>query len=187
MRKIPTVWAIPLSLAATDGIEFSFSSSRYLDVSVPWVSHMHLCIQCMLIQESRDQRSFDNSPRLIAVFHALHRLLMPRHPPCALNSLTTNIQSSSSRPYRSDRQDLKYQAIGLKRPPTSHDDGSQWIRSCNDSLENGSAFAFFNFHALPKQATKVKSGLNVTRFNCVVCYEVLLLPFGHHQPLAQTR
>ena len=28
------VWAIPLSLAATDGIDFSFSSSGYLDVSV---------------------------------------------------------------------------------------------------------------------------------------------------------
>jgi len=187
VRKIPTVWAIPLSLAATDGIEFSFSSSRYLDVSVPWVSHVHLCIQCTLIQESRDQRSFDNSPRLIAVFHALHRLLMPRHPPCALNSLTTNIQSSSSHSSRSDRQDLKYQAIGLKRPPTSHDDGSQWIRSCNDSLENGSAFALFNFHGLPKQTPKAESDHYVTRFNCVVCYEVPLLPLGCHQPTTKAR
>ena len=33
--KIPAVWAVPLSLAATDGIDFSFFSSRYLDVSVP--------------------------------------------------------------------------------------------------------------------------------------------------------
>ena len=32
------VWALPVSLAATKGIDFSFSSSRYLDVSVPWVS-----------------------------------------------------------------------------------------------------------------------------------------------------
>ena len=55
---------------------------------------MHLWIQCMLIRESRDQRLFDNYPRLIAVFHARHRLLMPRHPPCALSSLTTNIQNS---------------------------------------------------------------------------------------------
>jgi hypothetical protein len=31
------VWALPLSLAATPGISFDFSSSRYLDVSVPWV------------------------------------------------------------------------------------------------------------------------------------------------------
>ena len=31
------VWAAPLSLAATKGIAFAFFSSRYLDVSVPWV------------------------------------------------------------------------------------------------------------------------------------------------------
>ena len=29
-----------------------------------------------------------SSPRLIAAYHVLHRLLTPRHPPCALNSLT---------------------------------------------------------------------------------------------------
>src|SRR6266536_2981182 len=28
------------------------------------------------------------SPRLIAACHVLHRLLLPRHPPCALSSLT---------------------------------------------------------------------------------------------------
>ena len=48
-----------------------------------------LWIQRALIQESRDQHSFVNSPGLIADFHALHRLLTPRHPPCALSSLTT--------------------------------------------------------------------------------------------------
>jgi hypothetical protein len=34
------VWANPLSLAATYGISFDFSSSRYLDVSVPWVGSL---------------------------------------------------------------------------------------------------------------------------------------------------
>jgi hypothetical protein len=34
------VWATPLSLAATYGISFDFSSSRYLDVSVPWVGSL---------------------------------------------------------------------------------------------------------------------------------------------------
>ena len=33
-----SVWALPSSLAATGGIEFSFSSSGYLDVSVPRVA-----------------------------------------------------------------------------------------------------------------------------------------------------
>ena len=89
------VWAIPVSLAATKGIDFSFFSSGYLDVSVHRVSHSCLCIQHELIRESRDRRLFDNFPWLFAVFHALHRLLTPRHPPCALNNLTTYIQRSS--------------------------------------------------------------------------------------------
>jgi hypothetical protein len=90
------VWAVPLSLAATNGIDFSFSSSCYLDVSVHHVSHAHLCIQHASVRESRDQHSFVNSPGLIADFHALQSLLMPRHPPYTLSSLTTNIQPSQA-------------------------------------------------------------------------------------------
>lgn len=40
------------------------------------------------IRKSSDQRSVDSSPRLIAASYVLHRLLVPRHPPCALNNLT---------------------------------------------------------------------------------------------------
>jgi hypothetical protein len=97
-RKTSAVWAVSRSLAATDEIDFSFSSSGYLDVSVHRVSRRHLWIQYLLIRESRDQCLFDNYPWLFAVFHARHRLLMPRHPPCALISLTTNIQNSHPQP-----------------------------------------------------------------------------------------
>ena len=34
-----------------------------------------------------------SSPKLIAAYHVLHRLLMPRHSPCALISLTINRSS----------------------------------------------------------------------------------------------
>src|ERR671914_1938340 len=40
------------------------------------------------IRASAGQRLFSTSPRLIAAVHALLRLLMPRHPPCALTILT---------------------------------------------------------------------------------------------------
>src|SRR3954462_2632940 len=40
------------------------------------------------IRESTGQRLFNASPWLIAVVHALHRLLVPRNPPCALTILT---------------------------------------------------------------------------------------------------
>ena len=99
-EETPAVWAVPFSLAATNGIDFSFFSSGYLDVSVHLVRHIHLWIQCISIRESRDQRSFVNSPKLFADFHALHRLLMPRHPPCALISLTTNIHRSQAQPQK---------------------------------------------------------------------------------------
>ena len=35
------------------------------------------------------------SPRLIAACHVLHRLLLPRHPPCALSSLTIKFTQRS--------------------------------------------------------------------------------------------
>jgi hypothetical protein len=38
----------PLSLAATKGISVDFFSSGYLDVSVPRVRHLILCIQIRL-------------------------------------------------------------------------------------------------------------------------------------------
>src|SRR3712207_9551079 len=36
-----------------------------------------------------DHSSVDSSPRPIAASHVLHRLLVPRHPPFALDNLTT--------------------------------------------------------------------------------------------------
>jgi hypothetical protein len=39
------------------------------------------------IRKSRDQRLVSISPGLIAAAHVLHRLLAPRHPPCALDLL----------------------------------------------------------------------------------------------------
>ena len=41
-----TVWALPRSLATTNGISFDVSSSPYLDVSVQAVPPTHLWIQC---------------------------------------------------------------------------------------------------------------------------------------------
>jgi hypothetical protein len=42
------------------------------------------------IRKSSDPRSVDSSPRHIAASHVLHRLPVPRHPPCALKHLHTN-------------------------------------------------------------------------------------------------
>ena len=93
-----TVWALSISLAATLEIDkFSFSSSGYLDVSVQavplhtlWIGvWMHEVCSCGF-PHSDICGSVDicSSPQLFAAYHVFHRLLVPRHPPCALTTLT---------------------------------------------------------------------------------------------------
>ena len=91
------VWALPRSLAATCGIDVSFSSSGYLDVSVHRVPLHTLCIgvwmiRCLLTgfphSEICGSQVICTSPQLFAAYHVFLRLLVPRHPPCALSSLT---------------------------------------------------------------------------------------------------
>ena len=94
--RIP-VWALSISLAATLEIEFSFFSSGYLDVSVHRVPSVYLWIQYTVTEvysagfphsEIRGSKDICSSPQLIAAYHVFLRLLVPRHPPCALSSLT---------------------------------------------------------------------------------------------------
>ena len=74
------------------------------------------------------------SPRLIAACHVLHRLLLPRHPPCALSSLTIKFtrhtavcsrrdeQSpfSSCHPERSRRKGNLRFPCGRNKPSANH-------------------------------------------------------------------
>ena len=79
---------------------------------------MCVWIQHTLVRESRDQHLFVGSPKLIADFHALHRLLMPRHPPYTLSSLTTNIQLSRNQlPAEASRQFEGESTIGQTTDP----------------------------------------------------------------------
>ena len=96
-RDKSLVWALSFSLAATKKIDFSFSSSRYLDVSVPWV-YLHKAMYSLYDtwgfpcefphSEICGSQTICVYPQLIAAYHVLLRLLMPRHSPCALFSLT---------------------------------------------------------------------------------------------------
>ena|GEM_PF-980013 len=81
-KKIPAVWALPLSLAATDGIDFSFSSSGYLDVSVHQVVTNQPMNSAGRSWESRDHYLFVNFPGLFADFHALLSLNAKASPMC---------------------------------------------------------------------------------------------------------
>ena len=74
-----------------------FSSSGYLDVSVPRVPPVWLCIYHTVTEvlsaglphsEICGSQDICSLPQLIAACHVFHRLLVPRHPPCALTCLT---------------------------------------------------------------------------------------------------
>ena len=72
---------------------FIFSSSGYLDVSVHRVPFPKLWIGFGMTEvssagfphsEIRGSKPICGSPRLIAAYRVFRRLLVPRHPPCAL-------------------------------------------------------------------------------------------------------
>ena len=93
------VWPLSISLAATLEIDFSFSSSGYLDVSVHRVPFLTLWIGVRILEvcssgfpHSEISGSMDicSSPKLFAAYHVFHRLSVPRHPPCALLRLTSS-------------------------------------------------------------------------------------------------
>ena len=74
-----------------------FSSSGYLDVSVHRVPFLKLCIGLRILEvcssrfphsEISGSKDICSSPKLFAAYHVFHRLLVPRHPPCALTTLT---------------------------------------------------------------------------------------------------
>ena len=89
-----SVWPLPLSLATTDGISVDVFSSPYLDVSVQAVPLVYLLIQYTIPYGGFPHSDISgsmlicSSPKLFAAYLVLHRLLMPRHSPCALCSLT---------------------------------------------------------------------------------------------------
>ena len=97
-QQVLLVQAPPISLATTLGIEFSFFSCPYLDVSVQGVPlHMLLYLHMNKLaftqfefphSDIHDSQDICSSSWLFAAYHVLLRLLVPRYSPYALSSLT---------------------------------------------------------------------------------------------------
>ena len=86
--SIYSFWAPPFSLATTHRITIVLFSSGYLDVSVLRVGS-HCWVLYLQYNRLSHSEIFGLSlvcsyPKLIAAYHVLHRLLVPRHPPYAL-------------------------------------------------------------------------------------------------------
>ena len=82
--EVVRVWALPLSLAATDGITIVFFSWGYLDVSVPPVRLIQLWIHCMILEHDLQRVSPFGNPRIKACLAA----------PRGLSQLTTSFIAS---------------------------------------------------------------------------------------------
>ena len=117
-----TVWPLSISLAATLEIDVSFSSSGYLDVSVHRVPFHTLWIGVWMTgvlpagfphSDICGSKIICISPQLFAAYHVFLRLLVPRHPPCALFCLTSFASVSIALETGSSRFSTLYQLLTL--------------------------------------------------------------------------
>ena len=109
-NHLPPVWASPISIASTLGITIVLLFLRVLRC----VTSSRSLNTPLLNSEDKDSNYFEpgcpirrsrdqlvcSSPRLIAAYHVLHRLLAPRHPPYTLSNLTALIQFPDFQPFR---------------------------------------------------------------------------------------
>ena len=102
------VWPLPRSLATTCGISVDFFSSPYLDVSVQAVPFIRLCVQRMMTgllpagfphSDIHGSMPAFGSPWHFADRCVLLRLLVPRHSPCTLCSLTCDFRYFTRRKF----------------------------------------------------------------------------------------
>jgi hypothetical protein len=152
-------------------------------VSVPPVGHANLWIQLTLIQGPRPQRPVDGSAEIIAVFHALHRLLAPRHPPHALSSLAALAPPSNP--------SLARRANKTRPAKTTPELASS--RECNSpalNLPKGSTENRKNYHALNNRVAPIAENavvLVIATFTaCPNCQRTAGRPEdGQHSPFSR--
>ena len=133
----------PRSLATTNGVSVDVLSSGYLDVSVPRVRFLNpmysgprylVCpiVDCLAADNNQASGGFPHSeihgskpipgsPWLIAGYHVLHRLLLPRHPPNALIALDLirkkkDLTSLGARPFAARTRSLPIKSMYVSRP-----------------------------------------------------------------------
>ena len=126
-RRLPAgLGSSPFARRYLGNLVFDFFSSRYLDVSVPWVGSFR-CLDMtpggFPHSEIPGSKLACSSPRLIAACHVLHRRHVPRHPPCALYYLTRKICGLAYRganppasPFRSHQKAVTAIRCGTTEP-----------------------------------------------------------------------
>jgi hypothetical protein len=140
------------------------------------------------IRTSSDPRSVDSSPRHIAASHVLHRLSMPRHPPCALTHLQHNknqsyiqkLHKQTPHPLPGQRiHSMLATTIQLPNTTPHHQAGQQHHRCCLRTQQCAGSFALHqregNVVAHPARAHYRRSGSSRPTPSEVKVFFVVLL------------
>jgi hypothetical protein len=117
-----------------------------------------------------DHSLVDSSPRPIAASHVLHRLLVPRHPPFALDNLTTKMLASTVQ-FSTNNQPTTHSPTPATPP---HQKGHHPVCETRPCLATTRTTVRHGLRK--KQPTVVPSGPN----------RVLNIPSQPHQPIIPT-
>ena len=93
------------------------------------------------IRTSSDHSSVDSSPRHIAASHVLHRLPVPRHPPCALKHLQTQNQFKKEIAHQKNNNHTTNHPF--------HKKGETWRRHGHCSLDARNHYPQIKHHTPP--------------------------------------
>ena len=127
--KLP-VWAVPLSLATTYGIDslsfppvtemFHFTGYRVLFPILFRKRRYHINDIRLPHSEISGSKCVCHSPKLIAAYHVLHRLLTPRHPLRALRSLIPPFSKTSENFFNLQSGEALKPPLFSSRNPMTH-------------------------------------------------------------------
>jgi hypothetical protein len=118
------------------------------------------------IRASAGHWPFSASPRLIAAVHALHRLLVPRHPPCALTILTVigeSLRDSLTRNLAISRGSLKGDSRSEKSARISPQGKAKML--CPDTRVIGYCVVFKVREEAPPDG---RSGFGLSKLNSML-------------------
>ena len=130
-----------------------------------------------------------SSPRLFAAYHVLHRLSVPRHPPCALSCLTFADQDYSS-PRASPLRASSFPLVLSSRPWRVHARSLFWLiskplqifRSCLLIAESISLILLLVllFQVFLKDSSLLSFSAAFLMFSCCARYDLLSIPVSGH-------
>ena len=137
------------------------------------------------IRTPSDHSSFGSSPRLIAAYYVLHRLLVPRHPPCAL----THLHSQTIKDARVHCAVLKQHTPTPPTPPAHNQQhlGNQCQKETTKPHKQGPMVLFQTpnsvFHPGPRSPET--AGPEPTARDHSESYAIVFHPMSH--PACHTR